>query len=176
MARGRKKDPQQPDGRLKLQGISIAEFSKLDGASTTYIYRAIAEGKLKKFADGSLDPSLAGSPWRAGNKAKEGLNNEGSLEIEDIKTRADAERVQAYYKAMLAKIEFDEKIGLIAPVQMMLKRMSGDYAKVRTKMLAIPAEQAPNLILIKNAAEMQQALLKVITAALRPIAEDPTTL
>lgn len=170
----RKPKPDKPIEKPGKKGLSISEFAKLDGASSTYVYRAIAEGRLAKLDDGSIDPALVGSPWRAGNKDK-GKADEGSLEIGDIKTRADAERVRAYYEAQTAKIEFDEKIGTIAPVRLMLARMSKDYSKVRARLLAIPAECAPDLILIKTAAEMQQALLKAITAALKPIAEDPTS-
>lgn len=53
-----------------MQGISAREFARRDGCSHTRVQRALASGDLTAFADGSLDPALVGSAWRATNRRK----------------------------------------------------------------------------------------------------------
>lgn len=52
-------------------GISIAEFARRDGCSRTLVQRGIAEGRLEKAPDGTLDPDQVGTGWRKGNRRGE---------------------------------------------------------------------------------------------------------
>lgn len=49
------------------QGVSIREFARRDGCSHTAVQDGVKRGALKPFEDGSLDPQLVGTGWRAGN-------------------------------------------------------------------------------------------------------------
>lgn len=55
--------------RTMAQGISIREFARRDGCSDTLVRRAIKDGYLPAFEDGTLNPALVGTPWRKGNNA-----------------------------------------------------------------------------------------------------------
>lgn len=50
------------------QGASIREFAGLDGCDEALVRRALRNGKLKAFSDGSVDRSLAGTGWRKSNR------------------------------------------------------------------------------------------------------------
>ena len=53
--------------QLPRTGVSIREFARLDGCSHTAVQNALKSGRLKVSEDGTLDPALAGTTWRAGN-------------------------------------------------------------------------------------------------------------
>ncbi len=48
-------------------GISIREFARREPCSDTLVRRAIKEGRLSTYDDGSIDPGLVGTDWRRGN-------------------------------------------------------------------------------------------------------------
>jgi len=47
------------------KGLSIREFAKRDGCNDKLVRRKIQSGHLIAFDDGSLDPKLVGTDWRA---------------------------------------------------------------------------------------------------------------
>jgi len=49
------------------EGISIREFARREGVSDTLVRKALKLKRLVAFADGSINPALAGSSWREGN-------------------------------------------------------------------------------------------------------------
>lgn len=49
------------------EGISIREFARREGVSDTLVRKALKLKRLVAFADGSINPELAGSSWREGN-------------------------------------------------------------------------------------------------------------
>lgn len=56
------------------QGLGFREFARREGCSDTLVRKAVKGGYLKTFPDGSLDPQLVGSPWRAGNRREPAAN------------------------------------------------------------------------------------------------------
>ena len=53
--------------------------------------------------------------------------------------------------------------------------VGAEYAQVRTRMLAIPAEQAPRLHRLKTVNEIQDALMAIIVEALEGLTGDGAT-
>jgi len=51
------------------QSVSIRYFAELDGCDESLVRRAIRSGRLHLDANRGLDPALAGSGWRKGNRA-----------------------------------------------------------------------------------------------------------
>lgn len=47
------------------KGVSIREFARREECSDTLVRRAIKAGRLQAFDDGTLDPDLVGTGWRA---------------------------------------------------------------------------------------------------------------
>jgi hypothetical protein len=78
----------------------------------------------------------------------------------------EAKRVKENYFALTAQLEYDRDAGLVVEVADVAKVVGEEYAKARTKMLAIPAEHAPRLHRMKTVVELEDALRGIITHAL----------
>jgi len=170
-------------------GISIREFSRREGCSDTLVRKALKSGHLRAFDDGTLDPALVGTGWRKGNReaAANGANSSQQCEPNETPaqaaeriistsgatmTQAEAERVKENYLALLRQLEYDTKAGAVVEVSRVAKLFGDACAKVRTKLLAIPAEQAPALHRCATVAEVQALLLGIIAEALEELARD----
>ena len=55
-----------------MQGISKREFAKRDGCDEARVRRGVARGELETLRDGSINPKLAGTPWRKRARASYG--------------------------------------------------------------------------------------------------------
>jgi hypothetical protein len=85
---------------------------------------------------------------------------------------AEAERVKENYLALLRQLEYDTKSGVVVPVAEVAKAVGGQFAQVRTRILAIPAEQAPQLHRLKTVTELQDALRTMLSEALEALTLD----
>lgn len=171
-------------------GVSARAFAALDGCSSTLVLRGIKEGRLKPFPDGSLDPALAKSGWRAGNRQADAghlgahtsaqqAGADASLDeaerliaSQGLLSLGDAERLKENYLARLRQLEYDQKAGAVVPVEAIAKRVGDAFARVRTRLLAIPPERAPRLHRCKTLPEMQDALTEAIVEALQELTAD----
>ncbi len=181
-------------------GISIREFGRREKCSDTLVRKALKSGHLKAFADGTLDPALVGTGWRKGNRggangganSSRGLHNANPVGLLADETPAqaaerivfasganmdlaEAERVKENYLALLRQLEYDQKSGAVVPVVDVAKAVADNYAKVRTRLLAIPAEQAPRLHRCKTPVEVQDILRAIVVEALEELAGDRTS-
>jgi hypothetical protein len=84
----------------------------------------------------------------------------------------EARRVKENYLALAAQLEYDRDAGLVVEVADVAKVVGDEYAKARTKLLAIPAEHAPRLHRIKTVVELEDALRGIITNALEELTQD----
>lgn len=76
-------------------GISIREFARRDGCNDKLVRRAIQQGRLPTFEDGTLDAVLVGTGWRTSNRRAD--------KAADIAATADIpEPVRALAKAAVA--------------------------------------------------------------------------
>lgn len=74
------------------------------------------------------------------------------------------------YAGLLKQLEYDTKSGMVVLASEVAAVFGAELAAVRTRLLAIPAEKASRLVLLKTAQELQDALLEVITDALSAVA------
>lgn len=84
----------------------------------------------------------------------------------------EARCMKENYLALLNQLEYDQKSGLVVAVADVAKAVGDEYAKVRTKLLAIPAEQAPRIQRLKTVLEVQDALQEMIVHALEELTRD----
>lgn len=84
----------------------------------------------------------------------------------------DARKMRENYEALLKKIKYDAEIGALVPVSEVSRLVGEEYAKIRTRLLAIPAEQSPRLKRCKTVAEVQDVLSQIITDALEELSAD----
>lgn len=167
-------------------GISIREFARRDGCDDKLVRRAIKQGRLTPLDDGTLDPTLVGTGWRRTNRlSADNARTDGEVAARakaalemvtapgvELLSQAAAERLKENYLALLRQLEYDQKSGAVVPVEEVSKAVGEEYARVRTRLLAIPAEQAPRLHRLKTAAEVQDALREIITEVLEELSGD----
>ena len=181
-------------------GLSIREFARRDGCDDALVRRALKQGRLKAFDDGSLDEALVGSDWRRTNRradtgadkvrtVRTSAPGVDSADIGDDETPeqaatriialsgatmdvAEAERVKENYLALLRQLEYDQKSGAVVPIADVARVMGEAYAQVRTRLLSIPAEHAPRLHRLKTVAELEEGLRATMTRALGALMQD----
>lgn len=81
----------------------------------------------------------------------------------------EAKRVKENYLALLNQLEYDQKSGAVVAVAEVGKAVAEEYARVRTRLLAIPAERAPDVHRLKTVAEVQDVLHAAIVQALEEL-------
>lgn len=143
-----------------------------DGAGTvTQSVTQAPEGnkparKLKRVTQAASEVTL-GASESADEVAQRIMT--GNIELLDFdKARCFKEN----YLGLKAQLEYDRDAGLVVAVADVAKAVGDEYAKVRTRLLAIPAEHAPRIQMLKTAVEVQDALHEIIVEALEELTQD----
>ncbi len=181
--------------------ISLREFARRDGCDDKLVRRGIKEGRLPLSDDGKLDADLVGTPWRRTNQLRadtpadtSGKAAAQSAGVRKRGSRADVRTIdtpeQAALKAMgiplsgvsLAKkehylalqrqLEYDKSVGEVVHISQVAEVVGTQLAAVRTRLLSIPAENAPRIARLTTAAEVQDALQALIVEALEQLTQD----
>ncbi len=178
--------------------VSKRKFAELDGCDEALVRRAVRQKRLVTDADGNLDPALAKTGWRKNNRRaldadQRQAGADGSARpdqpsaesakahIKELAAAAgvdlsmsilEAERYKVIFDGQLKRLDYDIKSAKVVPVDLVREAVAKEYAKVRTRLLAIPAEQSPWLHRLKTVNEVQDALSKVIHEALEELAYD----
>lgn len=77
-----------------------------------------------------------------------------------------------HYAAMQRQLEYDQAVGKVVLVSEVAEQVGAQLASVRTRLLALPAEHAARLTMIRAPAEMQGVLYRLITEALAGLVAD----
>jgi len=85
---------------------------------------------------------------------------------------ADALALKENYLARHQQLSYDLKAGSVVMVADVAKTVASEYATVRTRLLAIPAERAPALHRLKTVTEVEDFLRSVISEALEGLTFD----
>lgn len=84
----------------------------------------------------------------------------------------EAKRVKENYLALREQLEYDRESRLVVAVEDVTRAVGEEYAKVRTKLLAIPSENAPRIHRLKTVLEVQDAMYGLIVEALEELTRD----
>lgn len=84
----------------------------------------------------------------------------------------EARRVKENYLALLSQLEYDQKSGAVVAVQDVAKVWGEILARVRTRLLAIPAQCAPQAQRAKTVPEAQGVIQSAVTEALEELTAD----
>jgi hypothetical protein len=183
-------------------GIAIREFARRSNLDDKQVRRGIESGRLIPLADGTLKPSDVVTPWRKAvrhradksksvrsevsaptkpaatvrsNETPEAAAERIVLEAGARMSIGEAETLKENYLALLRQLEYDVKSAAVVSVADVAKAVGAQFAQVRTKMLAIPAEQAPQVHRLKTVAEVQDFLMSIIVEALEGLTRDGPT-
>lgn len=173
--------------------VSQAEYARLRGVSKKTVTQWKQEGKLV-LADGGVDVEASDSylkkyrstGLKGNSQGNEGnalphplageTNEQAALRILSTggadMTLEEAKRVKENYLALLNQLEYDQKSGAVVLVEDVAAAVGKEYSQVRTRLLAIPAEQAPRIHRLKTVTEVQDALQELITEALEELISD----
>jgi len=98
--------------------------------------------------------------------------NEGKM---DIRSLEESRALKEHYLAELARLEFEEKSGQLLPWQDMIDEVAQEYARIRTRLIALAPEHGPRLRALASTtddAEFVAALQELIYEALNELAID----
>jgi phage terminase Nu1 subunit (DNA packaging protein) len=177
--------------------VSQAEYSRLRGVSKKTITQWKQEGKLV-LAEGGIDVEASDAHLQKYRKAglkgnavgnaegnalpelpaiKKGESTEAAVQRIMLASGADmtieeARRVKENYLALTAQLDYDRESGLVVEASVVAAEVGAEYAKVRTRLLSIPAEHAPRVHRLKTVTEVQDALQELITDALEELTKD----
>ncbi|HDR8928318.1 TPA: hypothetical protein QDB26_005344 [Burkholderia vietnamiensis] len=90
----------------------------------------------------------------------------------DNTTFDEARRIKEVYLALLNRLEYDKKSGQVVMVEDVTTAVGAEYAKVRTRLLAIPSSYAPQIHRCKTVSEVNDLLERVIIEALEELTAD----
>ncbi|HHT8903050.1 TPA: hypothetical protein ACT5CR_006037 [Burkholderia cenocepacia] len=154
--------------------VNVEESNKLlkryrrDGApAVTQGVTQPPEGNKRK----SVTQAASEVTLKSGESADEAAERilTGNVQLLDFD---EARCFKENYLGLKAQLEYDRDSGLVVDVSEVAKAVGTEYAKVRTRLLSIPAEQAPRLHRCKTPAELQDMLQEVITEALEELTRD----
>lgn len=177
--------------KLATSGISIREFARRDGCDDKLVRRALQRSHLKADESGRLDPQLVGTGWRRRNAERiAGLPSASSaggtvsapadssadelqLDSADLLiSKAEAERRKEIALAKLREMEVDRERQRVVPVDEVAAMVVAEYAKVRTRLIGLPAKVASRAAVMKSAAEIQAMIADEVTEALKELSLD----
>lgn len=87
-------------------------------------------------------------------------------------SHAEATRRKEVYLARCQKIKYEKEIGKLVDVDAAAQVVANEYAKVRSKILAIPTRTATRLSVMKNPAEIKKYLDEEISDVLNELTFD----
>ncbi|MGP2911137.1 RNA polymerase subunit sigma-70 [Serratia marcescens] len=113
------------------------------------------------------DKDLAESP----TKAVERMIAEHGVTM----TLDEARQMKENFLALLTQLEYDIKSGQVLPYKDMIEAVGNEYARMRTRLIAIAPEHGPRLRVLAsttNDAEFVQALQEVVYEAMEELSLD----
>lgn len=91
---------------------------------------------------------------------------------EGLLSTVDALKLKENYLARRQRLEFDIKVGSVVVAADVAKIVGAEYARVRSRLLAIPTERAPEVHRLRTVAEVEDRLRSAIVEALWELAGD----
>jgi hypothetical protein len=158
----------------KARGLLVLAGSKIDAeASKARLQEHLRDGLPLDTLDAKsappacqVDTLLTDSGETIAEAAARAVRESELLSTEEAK------RLKENYLAKLAQLEYDTKSGRVVEAAEVAALVGAEYSRVRTKLLAIPAEQAPRIQRCRTTAEVQDTLREIITRILEELTAD----
>jgi hypothetical protein len=139
-------------------GVSIHSYARHRGVSHTAVQKAIAAGRITTLRDGSIDPAVADAEWERNTLYPQA--GSGSAEFSRART------VHEQYRARLAKLAYEEKVGTLVSKAEVQTAAFNEYRRFRDRMLGIPDRVSAILAAESDAAKVYETLAIEIRKAL----------
>ena len=148
-------------------GISIRAYARHRGVSHTAVEKAIAAARITPLPDGSIDAATADVEWER-NTLYPRSGGGGDLN-EFIRART----VHETYRARLAKLDYEERVGELVSKAEMQTAAFNLYRQFRDHLLSIPDRIGPILTAETDGDKVYQMLAGEIRKALNDFADPP---
>jgi len=170
--------------RRAIQGGFLTAFSdgSLDQALVGSAWRKSNREAADKAADQvrtvRTEPAdIALEPQSHGGALKRAQRPPAEVDPEDLAegetpSLAHSQRVKEHYLAQQRRLEYERLAGELVPVAEVAQLVGDEYARVRTRLLALAAEQSPRLHRLKTVAEVQDVLMGLVVEALEELTGD----
>ncbi|MEG3347582.1 hypothetical protein [Novacetimonas sp. GS1] len=180
---------------MKKSSISQSEAARRAGVSRAAIQKHLASGRI--VSDGSRVDITSFEEWLAERtdlqpEVQPGLQvADGVAPINELRpdlipddarqqieagmapySTKEAIRIEKNYAALSRKLDYDLKAGTVVESAKVVETVGEEYARVRTKLLAMAAEKAPSLHRCKTVAEVQDRLTTLVTRVLEELTAD----
>ena len=128
--------------------ISIREFARREHVSDTLVHQALKQGRLAKRPDGTMDPALVGTGWRASAPAGGNAKTDAKETLQPGGTAkgvayGEALRLKENWTALLRRLEYEHKSGSLVEMSVAQGVVFELCREQRDAWLAWPAKVAP---------------------------------
>ena len=148
-----------------MAGLSQRAYAAHRGVSHTAVQRAIREGRISTLPDGRINPAVADEEWEQNT-----LYGKGNGPSQYVTART----VHETYRARLAKLDYEERIGKLLPRDEVVATAFKRYRQFRDHMLNIPNRIAPVLAAETDPIRVHEILATEIRDALGEFADQAT--
>ncbi|CAI3953714.1 unnamed protein product [Commensalibacter communis] len=158
--------------------ISQSEAARRAGVSRTNIQKQLKVGRIQSAGKNKVDLASFNT-WLA---SKQDIDQNTELSQTGIipydpslpvfKNLQDAELYKTSYEARLKQLDYDLKSGAVVRIEDVVDALSSQLSAIRTRLLAIPAEMAPQIFNCKTVAETQGKMHQLMVRALEELSED----
>ena len=178
-----------------MTGLSIREFARRDGCNDKVVRNALKSGHLSAFEDGTIDPTLVGTGWRAHNRRRADIvpaqaDKSASTDVWGdmstpidaeaarlVRTRenmslAEAERRKEVALASLRELELAREEGKLVPIEDAVAEQARDHLIVRNLLLSFGSKMAPTLAPLKDAEAIKSAIDDEVAKMFASLGED----
>lgn len=177
---------------MSADTISQSEAARRAGVSRSAIQKHLASGRiisegnrvnlasfnewleLKKETHTGVQPSLPPEVQPQAEVAPQVVSPDRSIlpdpeppagSLLDMKS---ALLLEQNAKARIKQLDFDERSGSVVEISVVTAKVGKEYAAVRRKLLALPAEHAPSIHRCKTVADVQERLRVLFEQTRRP--------
>lgn len=161
-----------------METISQSEAARRAGISRAAIQKHLKVGRIKPAGKNKVELASF-TTWLASKQEPDQTTEpfpnglipfDPSLPI--FKSLQDAELYKTSYEARLKQLDYDLKSGAVVKIEDVVSGMSVQLSAIRTRLLAIPAEMAPQIFNCKTVAETQGKMHQLMVRALEELSED----
>lgn len=147
-----------------MDKMSQTEYAKHRGVSKMAVSKAIKSGRITLTKDGKINPLQADDEWKRNTSS---THKKGMI----APSLSESQAIERAYKARMAKIEYEEKIGKLVSQEDVEKEAFQAARLVRDNMLLIGHTIGNQLALESNPKKCEDIVTNKIKEVLKNIAQ-----
>jgi hypothetical protein len=167
--------------------VSKTEFARIQGVTPPYVSKLLRTGVITE-VEGKIDVDAACAAIEASSSpahwhmkevnAAQRKKRASPAPAANSRAKATTNAYQTArtqresFAAKNARLDYEERSGSMVRIGSALALYGEQCVQLRTKLLAIPSERAPELFRLKTVAELQDRLSQIITEALEGLTCD----